>query len=60
LTLTNVPGASLTLLASPDPSLALSAWTVLGSIPETAPGQFQFIDPAPASITQRFYRVRCP
>ena len=60
LILTNVPGASLTLLTSPDTSLPLPAWTVLGSIPETTPGLFQFIDPALTSLTQRFYRIRCP
>jgi hypothetical protein len=60
LTLTNLPGASLTLLAATNPSLPLSAWTVLGPIPEISPGHFQFIDPAPTNLPQRIYRVRCP
>jgi hypothetical protein len=60
MTLTNVPGASLTLLAATNASLPLSNWTVLGSIPETAPGQFQFIDSAPTNTPRRFYRLRCP
>jgi hypothetical protein len=58
LVLTNVPGASLTVLSAPDPSLPLSAWTVLGPIPEIAPGLFQFIDAT--SLPQRYYQVRCP
>jgi hypothetical protein len=60
MTLTNVPGASLTLLAATNTSLPLSNWTVLGLIPEVAPGQFQFIDPAPTNLPRRFYRLRCP
>jgi len=59
LTLTNVPGASFTMLASTNPSSPLSTWTSLGGVPEIAPGQFQFVDPT-ASLPQRFYRVRCP
>jgi hypothetical protein len=27
---------------------------------ETAPGQFQFLDPASTNLPQRIYRVRCP
>jgi hypothetical protein len=60
MTLTNLPGASLTILAATNLSLPLSAWTVLGPIPEIGPGQFQFIDPVPANRLQRIYRVRCP
>ena len=60
MTLTNVPGASLTLLAATNTSLPLSNWTVLGSVTEVAPGQFQFIDSAPTNLPQRFYRLRCP
>jgi hypothetical protein len=60
MSLTNVPGASLTLLAATNMSLPLSDWVVLGSVPEIAPGQFQFVDPAPASLPTRFYRLRCP
>jgi hypothetical protein len=60
LALTNLPGASLTMLAATNPSMPLSAWTVLGPIPEIAPGQFQFSDSAPANLPQRIYRVRFP
>jgi hypothetical protein len=60
MTLTNVPGASLTLLAATNTSLPLSNWTVLGSVPEIAPGQFRFIDSASTNLPQRFYRLRCP
>jgi hypothetical protein len=60
MTLTNVPGASLTMLAATNASLPLSTWTVLGPITEFAPGQFQFIDLAITNLPQRIYRVRCP
>jgi hypothetical protein len=60
MTLTNIPGASLTILAATNPSLPVSTWTVLGPMFEVAPGQFQFIDPASTNLPQRIYRVRCP
>ena len=60
MTLTNIPGASLTVLATTNVAAPLSNWTVLGPIPEIAPGQFQFIDPAPTNLPRRIYRVRCP
>jgi hypothetical protein len=60
MSLTNLPGASLTLLAATNPSLPLLTWSVLGPIPEIAPGQFRFIDPAPTNLPRRTYCVRCP
>ncbi len=60
LTLTNVPGASLTVLAATNLASPLPTWTVLGPIPEIAPGQFRFIDSAPTNLPRRIYRVRCP
>ncbi len=60
MTLTNVPGASLTMLAATNASLPLSTWTVLGPVAESAPGQIQFIDPFSTNLPQRIYRVRCP
>jgi hypothetical protein len=60
MTITNIRGASLTALAATNLSVPLPAWTVIGSIPEIAPGQFQFIDLAPTNLPRRFYRFRCP
>jgi len=60
MTLTNIPGASLTVLAATNLASPLPTWTVLGPIREIAPGQFQFIDPAPTNLPQRIYCVRCP
>ncbi len=60
MSLTNIPGASLTVLAATNLASPLPTWTMLGPIPEIAPGQFQFIDPAPTNLPQRIYRVRCP
>jgi hypothetical protein len=60
INVTNVHGANLTMLAATNVSLPLSAWTVLGQIPEIAPGHFQYEEPAPANSSARFYRIRCP
>jgi hypothetical protein len=57
-TLTNLPGATLTVLASTNASAPLSNWNVLGAVSEPAPGQFQFTDPI--NLPLRFYRVRSP
>ncbi len=56
--LTNVTGASLTLLSTTNFSLPMSDWTALGPIPEVAPGIFRFTDAT--NSPQRFYRARCP
>jgi hypothetical protein len=58
LTLTNLPGASVTVLASTNVAAPLLNWTVLGAMPETDPGQFQFSDSA--NLPLRFYRVSSP
>jgi hypothetical protein len=60
MTATNVPGASLTVLAATSLASPSASWTALGLMPEIAPGQFQFLDPAPTNLAQRFYRLRCP
>ena len=59
-TFTSSAGASFTTLATTNLSLPLSNWTVLGNVPETSPGQFQFNDPQATNSPQRFYRVRSP
>jgi WD40 repeat protein len=58
---TNTPAAVFTALTAPNPSLALSNWTVLPtSVEEVSPGHFQFSDPQAGSYPQRYYRVRSP
>ena len=57
---TNTPNSSFTVLASSDVALPPSNWTLLGSVTETSPGQFQFSDPQATNNPQRFYRVRSP
>ena len=54
------PGAPFTALASSNVTTALSNWTVLGSVTELSPGQFQFTDAQAPTQPQRFYRVRSP
>jgi hypothetical protein len=54
---TNPSGATFTVLASTDVGLPLSNWTVLGGVPETSPGQYQFTDPQAVNGPRRFYRV---
>ena len=57
---TNAVGASLTTLASTNPALPATNWSVLGSMTESPPGQFKFTDTQATNIPQRFYRVRSP
>ncbi len=57
---TNVPGGSFSVLAATDLMLPQASWTLLGGPVEVAPGQYQFTDPSPANVLQRFYCVRSP
>jgi hypothetical protein len=57
---TNTPGAVFTVLATTNPVLPLSNWTVLGGVTEVSPGHFQFADPQATNSPRRFYRVRSP
>ncbi len=60
LSFTNTPGTSFSVVASTNISLPLSNWTSLGSVTETAPGQFQFTDSQTTNFPQRFYRITSP
>ena len=57
---TNAPGGSFTVLASSDPTLTITNWTVLGAATEISPGQYQFTDLQAANYPQRYYRVSSP
>ena len=57
---TNLAGASFTVLASTNPTLPLSNWTVLSAITDSPPGHYQFSDPQTTNNPLRFYRVRSP
>jgi hypothetical protein len=57
---TAMPGMSFTALAITNLSQASGHWDELGVVPEVAPGQYQFTDPAASNHPQRFYRVRSP
>jgi hypothetical protein len=59
-TFTNTPGLTFRAFASPDATTPFSTWTSLGSVQETAPGQFQFTDPQAKNFPLRFYDVRWP
>lgn len=60
LSFTNTPGASFTVLGSADPTAPLTNWTVVGSVIEVSPGQFQFTDLQATNLPQRFYVIRSP
>ena len=57
---TNYPGASFTVLATTNPLLPLTNWTVLGTPTDNGSGQYEFTDLAATNGGQRFYRVRSP
>jgi hypothetical protein len=57
---TNTPGLGFTVLAATDATVPWSNWTVLGSVTEVSPGQYQFADSQATNTPQRFYRVCSP
>jgi peptidyl-prolyl cis-trans isomerase A (cyclophilin A) len=57
---TNAPGLCLSLATTTNSAAPLSQWTALGSVPEIAPGQYQFTDVQATNLTRRFYRVTQP
>jgi hypothetical protein len=60
LNLTYSTGTSFSAVMSSNVTTALSNWTVLGSITEVSPGQYQFTDTQTSGQPRRFYRVRSP
>jgi hypothetical protein len=54
------PNRTNAVLATTNPALALTNWTLLGVAPEFAPGLFLFTDPQATNHSQRIYRVRSP
>jgi Right handed beta helix region len=56
---TNMPGATFTVLATTNLSLARSNWTLLGGVTEILPGQFQFSNSVNGA-SARFYQIRSP
>ncbi len=57
---TDAANRTNTVLTTTDLSLPLADWTVLGVVPEIAPGLYLFSDPRATNGPQRFYRVRSP
>jgi hypothetical protein len=60
LAFTNAPYASFTALTSTNPAVPFTNWTVLGSVTEVTPGQYQFTDTPPTNAPGRFYSIRSP
>ncbi len=58
LSIANAPGLTFTVLATADTALPMSSWTVLGTMTEVTPGQYQFTDPQPPTQQMRFYSIR--
>ena len=56
----NTPAGTNTVLTTTNLLLPLTSWTVLGTVTDTSPGQFQFTDPQATNRPMRFYRVRSP
>ena len=59
-TFANTPGAGFTALGTTNLALPPNSWTVLGSVTEVSPGQFEFTDMQASACPQRFYGVRSP
>jgi hypothetical protein len=60
LSLSSVSGASFTVLCSTNFAMSVDNWTVLGSMTEMSPGQYQFTDPQLSTNPQCYYRIRSP
>ncbi len=60
LSLSSVSGASFTVLSSTNAAMSLDNWTVLGSMTEMSPGQYQFTDLQSSTNSQCYYSVRSP
>jgi len=57
---TNTPGATFTVSATTNLSLALSNWIILNGVVEISSGQFRFNDWQATNGGQRFYIVHSP
>jgi len=57
---TNGSANTATVLTTTNLLLPLTNWTVLGTVTDNPPGQFQFSDPQATNHPLRFYRVRSP
>jgi hypothetical protein len=57
---TNIPNADFTVLASTNVVTPLSQWIPLGVPTQSAPGQYQFIDPSAINYPKRFYELVSP
>jgi hypothetical protein len=60
MTVTNTPGAGLTLLGTTDITLPVADWDVLGAMTEVSPGVFQWTDNNSGDYAFRFFTVRSP
>ena len=59
LTVTNVAGATFTVLSATNLAQPLNQWTVMGSATNVSPEIYQFSDPQATNST-RFYMIRSP
>jgi WD40 repeat protein len=57
---TNNVGALFGVLATTNPALPSTNWTLLSGVTEVCPGQFQFTDLQATNTPRRFYRLRSP
>jgi hypothetical protein len=57
---TNAPGYTFTVLGSTNAALAISNWTVLGTVTDSPAGFYQFTDSNAPANSRRFYVVRWP
>jgi hypothetical protein len=59
-TFSSVSGLTFSVLGTNNITAPLSNWPVLGTATETSPGQYQFVDPTPATNGTQFYILRYP
>ena len=58
LKFTNTPGSTYTLFATTNLALNITNWPTLGTVTDSVPGVFQFVDAQAATNKFRFYRLK--
>ena len=58
LKFTNTPGTTYALYATTNLALNITNWPTLGTVTDTVPGVFQFVDAQAATNKFRFYRLK--
>jgi hypothetical protein len=57
---TNLPGTGFLVYGATNLTTPFSNWTFMGTVTDSPPGQYSFVDPQATNYSRRFYRVASP